>query len=246
MNDCEVAIVMAAGLGTRMKPLTDNIPKPLIKVCGTSMIETLIHALRRRKVSCIYIVVGYMGEKFRYLEKKYDNIILVSNQYYKMINNISSLYVVSDIMRENNCFICEADLYITNDAVLMSNHRKSCYYGRFIKGYSDDWVFEQDENGRIMRVGKCGYNCYNMCGISYFLKHDSGVVADAINSVWGLFGYEKLFWDDVVNQVLDQVELEVFPVNTGDIVEIDTVDELRKFEMTQQIISPHIKEVYKS
>ncbi|MBO6147844.1 MAG: hypothetical protein J6O55_00730 [Lachnospiraceae bacterium] len=131
-------------------------------------------------------------------------------------------------MRGQNCFICEADLYVPDPAVLKSAHDKSCYYGKLIQGHSDDWVFDRDSQGRIVRIGKGGDNCYNMCGISFFLKEDSTVIADAVANAWGKEGYEGLFWDEVVDTVLDRVNLVVHPVGADEIIEIDTVEELEK------------------
>ena len=56
------AIIMAAGIGERMKPLTLTTPKPLVVVNGVRMIDTVIDALWKNDISEIYIVVGYLKE----------------------------------------------------------------------------------------------------------------------------------------------------------------------------------------
>lgn len=224
------AILMASGLGSRMRPLTNTKPKPLIEVNGTPMIETVIAALNHFGVDSIYIVVGYLGEQFSYLTDKYSNVSIIKNSDYETVNNISSIYYAREVMKSSDVFVCEADLYISDIEILSATDTsKSGYFGRMVEGHSDDWVFEQDDRGYITRVGKVGTDCYNMVGLSYFKDDTAKAIANEIENTYGKKeGYEDLFWDDVVNSIVDKLGLVVFPVQEEQIVEIDTVAELEE------------------
>ncbi len=221
------AIIMASGLGTRMRPLTEKTPKPLIKVLGKPMVESVIDALNEIDVGHIYVVVGYLKEQFKYLTEKYGNVSLIENPDYERVNNISSIYYAKDVLLKGCTYICEADLYVANRKLFCADLLQSCYFGKFVKGYSGDWVFDTDENGLITRVGKCGTDLYNMVGLSYFTAADAEILSRKIGQAYGQTGYEALFWDDVVNDNLSELKLRVHAVGTDDIYEIDTVEELK-------------------
>ena len=223
----ETAILMAAGLGERMRPLTETTPKPLVKVHGKPMIETVVEGLLARPVEEIYVVTGYLGVQFEGLCDKYPSVKLIQNPDYGTKNNISSIYAARKVLGSGNCFICESDLYVADPSIFQKELPHSCYYGRMQEGYSDDWVF--DLQGRhITRVGKGGKDTYNMVGISYFKQAEALILKEEIEKAYAVKENGNLFWDDVVNRNLDKLHLRVEPVKEGQLIEIDTVEELRK------------------
>lgn len=102
------AIILAAGKSSRFAPFTYEKPKGLFRVKGEILIERQIEQLQEAGIKEIYVIVGYMKEKFFYLEQKYGVTLLVNNTFAKN-GNIYSVYVARQYLR--NTYICCADHY---------------------------------------------------------------------------------------------------------------------------------------
>lgn len=152
MNRVERAIIMAAGKGTRMLPITLKTPKPLVKINGIRMIDTVIQALHHNGIFEIYIVSGYLKEQFRVLENKY-NVKILENPFYDSCNNISSLYIAREYIE--NSIILDGDQIIYNDQILSPEFEKSGYNAVWREEYTDEWMM-QVNNRKVISCSREG------------------------------------------------------------------------------------------
>lgn len=114
------AIILAAGMGKRLKELTQNNTKCMVKVNGVTLIERMLHQIERQKVSRIVIVVGYEGQKLiDYIGTLgiKTPIEYVNNPIYDKTNNIYSLSLAKDWLCKEDTLLFESDL-IFEDRVL--------------------------------------------------------------------------------------------------------------------------------
>ena len=228
------AIFIAAGFGTRLVPITFNIPKPLVRVHGVRIIDRLIDACLEAGINEIYIVRGYLGELFDQLLYKYPMIKFLENPVYNEANNISSSLVARYML--SNAYVFEADLLISNPKIIKKYHYTSDFLA-IKKERSDDWCFKV-KDGIIQeeKVGGEGDDIWQMVGISYWNEVDGHKLSQDIQDVYQSPGGKERYWEQVpLVYRKEHYAVEIRECHDEDIVEIDTFKELKVIDKTYDV-----------
>lgn len=223
------AVFIAAGFGSRLVPITLNTPKPLVRVKGVRMIDTLLDAVVKAGIEEIYIVRGYLGEQFDQLLYKYPTIRFLENPLYNEANNISSALCARHLLQ--NAYVLEADLVLYNPELITKYQFTSNYLGVPVE-MTDDWCFKV-KNRVITKLSIGGTDCSHMFGISYWNAADGAKLYTDIQKVYQMPGGKERYWDQVaLEYCLDNYQVEVRPCSFDDIVEIDSYSDLKKLDNT--------------
>ena len=191
------------------------------------MIDTLLDAVVEAGIEDIIIVRGYLGEQFEVLLHKYPNIKFIDNNLYNEANNISSAYVVKDLLE--NAYVLESDLVLSNSKLIRKYEYSSNFLGIPVER-TDDWCVEVKKDVIVNeKIG--GINCYQMVGISYYDTTDGKKLSKDIEDVFTSPGGREKYWEQV--QLVERKEnykIGIRECQFEDIIEIDTFNELKQID----------------
>ena len=220
------AIIMAAGKGTRLAPLTDETPKPLLAVNGRPLICSAIDALRANGIAEIHVVVGYKKEQFAFLADRYPGLTFVENPLYDSANNISSLYAARAFLADT--VILDGDMVIENPDVFRPAFARSGYCCTWVTRHTDEWLLQTDGEGAVVSCSRTGGSTgWQLYSVSFWSEADGRQLARDLEDVFLREGRTDIYWDDVALFCRPRhYRLGVREIGPGDIVEIDTLAEL--------------------
>ncbi len=162
------AIILAAGMGKRLKELTNNSTKCMVKVNGETMAERTLRSLDKLKLERIVVVVGYEGQKLiDYINELglSTRIEYVNNDIYDKTNNIYSLYLAKDYLVQDDTLLLESDI-VFDDAVirkLVDNPYPSLTLVAKFESWMDGTVVTLDEDNNISSfLGKKEFDFHNI------------------------------------------------------------------------------------
>lgn len=221
----ERAIIMAAGIGQRLRPVTLTTPKPLVAVNGVRMIDTIIAALHKNGIYEIYVVVGYLKEQFYEWAKKYDGITLIENPWYAECNNIASLYVAREYL--NNVIILDGDQIIRNPAIFHREFTRSGYSCAWTDSATSEWLLTV-ENGIVTKCSRTGGDHgWQFFSVSRWTAEDGQRLRNHLELEFVQNQNRSIYWDDVAMFCHpDEYQLGVYPISKEDLREIDSFAEL--------------------
>jgi CTP:phosphocholine cytidylyltransferase-like protein len=223
----ENAIIMAAGVGERLFPLTKTTPKPLIEVQGKRMIESIIDSLIENDITEIVVVVGHLKEQFDYLPRKYPsaNITLLLNPYYDTCNNISSLYVAREYL--GNSIITDGDMIIHNSKILDPYFQASGYCSSWAEE-TLEWLQKVDEDDYVKSCSRTGgQDGWQLYSISFWSSTDSSKLRFHLEELFEKRKVVDIYWDDIpMFYYKEDYSLKIRRINSSDLDEIDNLEEL--------------------
>lgn len=222
------AIILAAGKSNRFAPFTYEKPKGLFRVKGDILIERQIEQLHEAGVTDIYVVVGYMKEKFFYLEQKYGVRLIVNNEFGKK-GNLYSLYVAREHLADT--YICCADHYFVNNLFLYENNDNCSYRAcAYQSGKFREFAVECSDADVITEMTIGGIDSLAMVGYAYMNKAFSSTFRKLMEAEINDFGVAAMFWEEFYAKHSKQLTFYKREFDAGEILEFDSIEDLRTFD----------------
>lgn len=220
------AIILAAGLGTRLRPMTDNTPKALIKVNDKPLVEYQIEYLKEKGIDEIIVVVGYLHEQFDYLKEKYG-VKLVFNEKYAEYNNFYSLYLVKDYLADS--YVIDADNYLFKN-MFRSDINRSTYFSVYREDCENEWFLIYGDDYKVKDIIVDSKAGRILSGVSFWDKETAEKINKFIDFAYDSNEFMDLYWDNMVKDNISELDVYVEELEANSIYEIDSVKDYNKLE----------------
>ena len=150
------ALILAAGIGSRLKPISDNLPKAMVPVNGKSILEKQIENLKEQGILDIIVIAGYKADYlYEFIMHKFPFVKIINNIDYADTNNMYSAYLAKDLIGDNNLILMNGDVFFDSSNLtnlLSSKHENAILVD--VDYYSEESMKVTVFNERITGISK--------------------------------------------------------------------------------------------
>ena len=222
------AVILAAGLASRLRPITDTIPKCLLRVGGTSLLGRTLAALAVPAVDRVIIVVGYRHEQIRTFVDPLHlpfPVVFVYNPSYATTNNNHSLWLAASECAGQQILLLDSDILFHPGIirrVLASPHDNVLAFRESRTLTDEEIKVTTGEEGRVVRIGK-DISPVAASGESIGIERFSSTTATQLFRVLSRRKDTDEFYEAAFQELIDGgTTIHVVPCGTLPCIEIDT------------------------
>jgi choline kinase len=229
------AVILAAGISSRLRPLTDNTPKCLLKAGDKNILELTIDNIIANEIKEIIIVTGYLEQQIKdFVATKYPNLNVsyIYNEVFSSTNNIYSLWLTKDLLLDDEMLLMDSDIIFDKKIIaeLLTSGYDSCLALKRHNVQDEEIKVKVDDNGKVLEIGK-EVNQNEAMGESIGIeKFGMGTLSKLFTIIEHKIMVEKkvnIFYEAAFQDLIDN-GADIFIVDTTNYIcmEIDTAADL--------------------
>ncbi len=237
----EKAIILVAGTGSRLKPLTNDIPKCLTEVNSIPILINALKLLEKNKIKETVLVIGYLGDKIKErIGSKFNNmkVSYIENPIYQKTNSMYSLWLARDYLKQG-VILLEGDVFFEEDImkkIVTSDQSKSHWVVDKFTQEFDGSMSTTDNNDRIVKtqivrekLPEYKDNYFKSCGILQITREFGKIFSQWLDQDVEK-GNVNIYYDLVLSQHLAEYPIYILSIHGLKWFEIDNLEDLKKAE----------------
>lgn len=234
------SVILAAGVSARLRPLTDNTPKFLLKIGGKTILERTLDNLLAHNLDDIIIVTGYLEEQIKSFVNRYYsklNVTYIFNDQYDTTNNIYSLWMTKDLVMNNEMLLLDSDILFDKRILGLLLHSD---YSNCLALRSDHQLSEEEIKVRL-NSDKSIAEISKLVDLKRAVGESIGIEKFDAKFVKKLFeildrkiineNRVKIFYEAAFQDAINSGE-KIFAVDIGDLkcIELDFAEDIKRAE----------------
>ena len=228
------AVILSAGKGTRLSKITENIPKALIEIGGKKILERQIQILLENGITKIFVVIGYKADKIREQINFIEKVELIENKEYATTDNIYSLYLANNELRDGEFILLNGDTVFEEDIIKLLVSKKGDSVAPVDSEYYDlEELKIKEENGYVVEILSKSVSREisngSTIGIFKFSSEGSKALFFEIEKLTRE-GVKNKWFEYALNNVLKKIKMYKIDISGMKWIEVDTIEDLKRSE----------------